>query len=291
MGYITVVQDPVPKEDMNQVKRQMKMIKTIAGCLVTFAIINISACSMPMRIRQITNASEPVKGLRYVVKRPSLAVSLRLDDDVYTRLDTVDKINEATTNCDTDLKFDVIVAQTLSEKFLTYEVTTPSGFAVLPHIFADTRLEVKTEPDGTLLALSAGATDKSLEFIQAIAGLAATVAKKKTIASLADRNYCKMLKTDRFKEYARKHFELLSVAKLLTGQIADLRRGLERRTPSDMLQSLKVIERWTDELSRTNEMSAGLQFPLGSNDYSLSIDGKQLKNPCQAWLDVTLTKN
>ncbi len=257
-------------------------------------VIAMSGCSMPMRVNQINSVNDPAKGIRYIVKRPGYEVGIRLDNKIFTTLNDDSKIDKEVENCFSENpNIELIVEQNLKGKELTYEITTPSGLAALPHIFSDTRMTVKTEADGTLQAVSAGETDKFLEFLQAVAGLAISAAKPAIAPPSKPKPiYCAVFNSDGFKEYAKKHLTLSIIKESLSKRLTEIQRDLRAQPVSALAESSKVIEFLRSELDKANESLKTVKHTLKEEDYSLTVDGKTIVpiSSATSWLQINLTK-
>ena len=69
-------------------------------------IFVLSACSLPIKVQKIDSFSEKANGIRYILKRPSYEVGLRIKDNEFVRMDTDDKIGACVNSCliDKDIK-------------------------------------------------------------------------------------------------------------------------------------------------------------------------------------------
>lgn len=110
--------------------------------------------------------------MRYLLKRPSYKLVL-----VVNNRGNLEEV--AVDGCILPKhEFKAVLKQELSGEPELYEVGGPGFFGTIFNIFADTNLTVTLDDGGHLVSAEAGAADKSLEFVQAVAGLAVSLAKK-----------------------------------------------------------------------------------------------------------------
>jgi len=196
----------------------MKSHTLFMATFFTIMMLTISACSLPIKVQRIDSVSEPANGIRYILKRPRYFVGLQFSQGL---LD-LSNIGDEARKCfyGKNVEFKVLIGQDLDGPQLTYEVTTPNGLSAIPHILSDTELVLSTDADATLKSISAGETDKSLEFIQAIAGIALKAAGLDK-PKLPPR-YCAVFADPEFIKYAKKHQKLLQRHDIISDEITRL---------------------------------------------------------------------
>lgn len=257
--------------------------------ITTLMIVILSACALPITVKRIESVNEPAKGIRYILNRPSYEIGLRFEDKVFDKLNTDAFIDKQAALCFEDEEIEVILKQNLSGKRLTYEVTSASGFSAIPHIFSDTEIIITTEADATLQSITAGETDKSLEFIQAIAGIAI-----KAAAAFAGKPtaHCAVFFSEEFKKYAKDHLKLL---KQISKNSMDLETYLASITIDNGKKTSNTVAFLREELKRLEEDLKKIQFNLSSDSerrkyYELTVDGKQINEGESPWLHINLKK-
>ena len=55
------------------------MCQKIKLFLAILAVLTITACALPLKVKQVKSMKEPVNGVRYLLKRPSYSAGLRID--------------------------------------------------------------------------------------------------------------------------------------------------------------------------------------------------------------------
>nr|MCH9661084.1 hypothetical protein [Bacteroidota bacterium] len=207
-------------------------------------ILTISSCSLPIKAVKV-KSSDSVNGVRYVLKRPSFKVGLRLINIKNTNFLKIDKkvyddYNDSktpiikhsinTTNPDwlteyndqeynyyclhPESKIQVTFQQKMTGTPFIYEVTSR---ATPPHWFADSESSIVMDDKGNLIGISAGETDRSLEFIESIAALASKSAKAGAFSKkkVPDTNYCLLFIDESFHRYITEHLKLDKAKKIL----------------------------------------------------------------------------
>ncbi len=276
--------------------------------IVMLTLFQLAACSMPLKVNKIDSTNDVAKGIRYVIKRPSYLVAIRLKDDNILNMNTSHKLKprafpaleKQAENCfvsflaKTDpkthkkliLNFDVVLKQNMDGGKNIYEITTPNGFSALPHILSDTDLTITTEANAELKSISAGETDKSLEFIQAVAGLAISA-----VTPATPLKYCTVFARDKFKKYLSSHLSLLKRKKLNSSRLKELENSLGSEPIHELVKSTKAISFLREELKAIQLELKGTYYILnGKKDYTLSVGGKNINpNPSSPWININLT--
>jgi hypothetical protein len=134
----------------------------LIGATIPIAIFLVSGCTIPLRVERVTDRNTPTEGVRYLLKRPSYAVSLRHVPQ--------DEANPNSTVCD----FEVLVSQSLTGTPIEFEAIGET------EVFADTEIALLQDSDAALSGFTAGATDRSVEALQTLASIATTVAAPRT---------------------------------------------------------------------------------------------------------------
>lgn len=65
--------------------------------ILLFLLTSLSACSLPLKVTKVESMADPVKGVRYFLKRPSYVAGLEIDFDKAKFLDT-SKLSDAKLN-------------------------------------------------------------------------------------------------------------------------------------------------------------------------------------------------
>lgn len=260
--------------------------------ITTLMIVILSACALPITVKKIESVNAEAKGIRYILKRPSYEIGLRFEDKVFDDLNTDALIDEEATECFEERKLNVVLKQNLSGKPLTYEVTSASGFSAIPHIFSDTEIIITTEADATLQSISAGETDKSLEFIQAIAGIALKAAGTAREEKPKFPEYCTVLNNEDFKEYAKGHLKLLQQ---ISKNSDDIESYLTSITIDNGKKTSNTVAFLREEQKRLEEDLKKIQFKLSSDSerkkyYELTVDGEPINKGENPWLHINLKK-
>lgn len=252
--------------------------------LSTTALSIITACTLPIEVKKIDSVNAPANGIRYQLKRPGYAVGLRFTEKTFETISDEKAIEEQANVCFQDTEMDVLLEQNLEGDPLTYEVTTPNGFSAIPHILSDTNLTISTDPDATLRSISAGEDDRSLEFIQAVAGLALKAA---AAAMGTEPYYCTLFKTDGFKNYAKNHLRLVLRKKNNNEVITRLLTSLTGKEGEAVAKILAAVESVRKEQSIVQEDLKKIRFNLKKEDFKLSVNEKKISDGNE-WLTLKL---
>lgn len=239
--------------------------------ITTLMIIILSACSLPITVKRIESVNESANGIRYILNRPSYEIGLRFNDKVFDELNTDALIDKKAKECFMGTEIEVILKQNLKGTPLTYEVTSASGFSAIPHIFSDTEIVITTAADATLQSITAGETDKSLEFIQAIAG----IALKAAASTKTPEPHCVLFEEKDFIDYAKEHLKLWTDIKNNSKKIET---SLNSITADNGKKISNTVTFLREEQKRLEEDLKKIQFNLSSDSerrkyYTLTIDG------------------
>ncbi len=186
-----------------------------------------------MTVRHIQISEQSAEGIRYLLKRPSYELVLVVNN----KEDLKEVVAlEGCIHPPPEHAFEAVLKQELSGEPELYEVGGPDLIGAIANVFADTNLTVTLDDSGQLVSVEAGATDKSLEFVQAVAGLAVSLAKTAVGMPGADRvrtAECFIEKEKQktaIKEYAKRHLVLLD------------RRDIVRKTLEKSFEALRDAE-------------------------------------------------
>ncbi len=304
---------------MNQ---QMRLF--IAGLFM----LNVSACSLPLKVDRVDSMNTEVKGVRYMLKRPTYMAGLRIDlketqfvvdQEQINKINGIKKFQDGlaihsmenlsdkswATASDMNnpqerycLKIDgikvpliITLQQKMDEDFIIYEATSRN---TPPHWFADSESSITMDDDGYLTAIMAGENDKSLEFIQAVAGLAVsalTPADSKQVS-------CLLIEDEKFHKYVTEHIQLASLKTNLPDKLNKTLKNIEPNSP-DMKGQLESISLLRAEIARVDESLKKVQYDMPAGTFLVEelkigkekdpiplVKGKEGKKP---WFTLQLT--
>lgn len=190
----------------------------------------------------------------------------------------------------------------------------------LPHWFADSESSITLDDNGYLTAIMAGEDDKSLEFIQAVAGLAVSAAK--TFSNFDPKaptlNQCLLIGDDNFHKYVTKYITLTARRKNLEEKLIETYQKIESRdehtnksqsigvakgnnlnnapdTPKQMKLRFELVSLLKAEMTSIDNELEKLQYELPSNAFVVKEGPKEWIQPEnepkeQPWLTFTLTR-
>lgn len=252
--------------------------------LILLLLSMLSACSLPLEVKKINSVNEKANGIRYILKRPSYDVGLRFENNQFEGdLSSEESIDTAAKSCFGDTRLEVILEQNLKGDQLTYEVTTPNGFSRIPHLLSNTVISINTDSDAKLKSFSTGETDKSLEFIQAIAGIAL-----KAMSGLTEDEMCKVLQRKGFIKYAKDHLRLYQLNKAYTERTKNLTKKIIEENDDTLIKVLALLR---EEHVRIKEDLGNIRFKLEEKvDYSLIIDGEPISTANNPIFEINLTR-
>lgn len=288
--------------------------RRVARAVVSAAVLAVvGGCSLPLKVVRIDDPSQPVRGIRYVLKRPSYKVLLRLDPSrsLVASLPASECLTSVTPTVElrsieakeySDLgtlarsstdpavledrcfcvaqALQVVVRQEMNGPPLIYEVRSHTGPAALPHALANTSFTVTMLDDGSLSAVSAGEDDQTLEFVQAVAGIALEAAKSLRVAR-ATRGplSCALFSDPAFHDYVRDHVAMerrgLEIARLERHLLAATKASASDGV-KDALESLALLRTEREALATA---SKGLGTVIPEKRAILTVDGVRLPSP------------
>lgn len=216
----------------------------------------------------MTSDAQPTRGVRFLVRRPAYEVALRLDET-------------ASEKC----RFALFLTQSLDGEPIEYEAE--GGASVL----AATDISITLDGGGALSAVSAGESDKTHEFIKAVAEVAVSAAKP-TVPPADPEAPCKRLGAEdpRFQRYLDRHRDLAA-------QLANARDALEARRRAvnggTGTAKLRTIASLADLVGELDTQLAGDRFELGEEQFNIAV-GEKVVQPRKAnatpWVEVVLTE-
>lgn len=294
---------------------QIKLILALA------ILLTVTACSLPLKVDKVTSMKDPVKGVRYLLKRPSYSAGLRIDLNktrFYASPDIESKYKELKPTEDAILlmasneeskwitgvqnkpqphyclkegdMLNIILQQNMNGPELIYEATSRD---TPPHWFADSESSITMDDDGYLTAIMAGETDKSLEFIQAIAGLAISGAKK-AVAPLATETKpsCLLIKDEKFHNYITEHIRVAALKKNLTDNINNTLKNLNSSSPEIMKIQLESLSLLRTELEQVEKKLETVQYEMPAGTFAV-VDSANPGTPLvpaeKPWVRFDLT--
>lgn len=214
----------------------------------------VAGCTSPVRVVQLESFEHPVRGIRYVLKRPSYGLGLQL-------------VGVAADRC----RFDVAVVTRLTERRF-FEVRRPAWYALPLHAFSDSALSIRLDGEGALTSASLTETDRTLEFVKAAAELASRLVR--TARAVDDADCGALLPPATLAgwrvyldEKQRLEAELAELAAARGALLAEL---AEAKTPSHKarLESVEALEqRARLAAKRVREH----YLPVADRDYQLRI--------------------
>ena len=211
---------------------------------------------------------------------------------------------------DTQAPFAFTLSTELSSEAI-YEVRGRTGFGRLAHLFSDTNVSIVLDDSGKLASISAGETDKTLEAIATLAGVATKAAAlgvepmpselEKGVRAGKGKE-CNLLPLDeRFAAYVQTHGAVHDRIHELRAAELRLRALMARSGPSEVkvvLESLKLLEERRTALETAEKT---LQYDLPAYAYTIQIasrvpDTRQARwsvgggdpVPVPPWITVTL---
>jgi len=163
---------------------------------------------------------------------------------------------------------DVVLNEALKGEAV-YEVRGAPWYRWPLHALSDTDISIVLDDKGRLSSLTAGETDKTLEFIQAVAGLAVKAAGAAATTSGAT---CTLVPVaPGFMGYVKKHAELRQ-------QVADLEAGIANATTAmkggDALKQKAAVESLTTlrtQLAEARSKEKAASHPLHPAVYRLEV--------------------
>lgn len=158
---------------------------------------------------------------------------------------------------------DVTLRQDMERDQLIYEATSRD---TPPHWFADSESSITLDDKGFLTAIMAGEDDKSLEFIQAVAGLAISAA---TAAVAKNDGQCLLIKDKKFHKYVTEHIQLAALKSSLSGKLNDTLKNLDSTSPEQMKNMLESVSLLRNEIERVNERLEIVQYEIPNDNFAV----------------------
>jgi len=250
----------------------------------------------------------PVKGIRYYVRRPHYTLGLTVKS--ISKLVVYDVSAETASVAEGDglalwLTGKVIkptdplppgpvciagntmlsfqLTQKLDGEPLLYEVRQPPWYSTIPHVFSDTNLDLTLDTQGGLASLSAGETDKTLEFIQAVAGLAVSAAKAAKAARAP--SYCVEIRdtkayptdgkydaaSDPFRKYVEDHRRFEGSLDADRRAEIVLEKSLLTADAKKVSETLAALKSLRDDEDRVTAQLKNLQYQIPEDYYQMQL--------------------
>ncbi|MBV6447633.1 hypothetical protein [Nitrosomonas sp.] len=289
------------------------MCQKIKLFLAILAVLTITACALPLKVKQVKSMKEPVNGVRYLLKRPSYSAGLRIDLEKATFLDSqliknvTWKNGEDFKNIEIETKptwissnekktmdryclqdatsLRIALQQNMEGEPIIYEATSRNS---PPHWFADSESSITMDDEGFLTAIMAGEDDKSLEFIQAVASLAVSGAMP--LATQVPS--CLLFKDKKFHNYVTEHIRLAALKESLTDNLNNTLKNLNSVSPEKMKNQLESLSLLRAEIEQVNEKLKTVQYEMPEGTFKV-IDSASPKNPLvpaeKPWVQFELT--
>jgi len=232
-------------------------------------LLVLAGCSgIPMKVTPVVrdkdNKLPETQGIRYVIKAPSYAVSLRYKEE--------ERFKDDKPEIETTLEV------VLEQQFKTDTVYEARPFG---RLLSETEVSITQEADGTLTAVTAGETDKSADAIMAVASLT-SAALVKTTTTLKGR----VADLDKFIEEGKKlHASRREMLKTLAAK-----RDFATNAPKDLRERLEELEGLSRELKALDEELESRRFKLKKEEYWLKIDDAEYGSKSTAWVQMELSK-
>jgi len=216
----------------------------------------------------VTSDAQPTRGVRFLVRRPAYEVALRLDETPAEKC-----------------RFALFLTQSLDGEPIEYEAE--GGATAL----AATDISITLDGDGALSAVSAGESDKTHAFLEAVAEVAVSAAKPAVPTADADVPCQRFGAEDpRFQRYLDRHRDLAA-------QLANARDALETRRRAvhggTGTAKLRTIASLADLARELETQLAGDRFELGEEQFNIAV-GEKIVQPSKAnatpWVEVVLTE-
>jgi hypothetical protein len=161
-----------------------------------------------------------------------------------------------------------------------YEVRGRTGFGRLAHLFSDTNVSIVLDDSGKLASISAGETDKTLEVIAMLAGVATKAAALveepmsplEKGAQAGEGKECNLFPLDeRFAAYVQMHGTVHDRIDELRAAQLRLRALMAKSGPSEVkavMESLKLLEEQRTALETAEKT---IQYNLPAYAYTIQI--------------------
>jgi hypothetical protein len=244
------------------------------------------ACSIPLTVRRVEPAGGAapgeVKGVRYLLKRPTTTAGVRPAGDA--KLAELRRMGTGKPPDCQPYRIDLSIDQEMDQIWV-YEAE------YTPNFLADTDATVTLQEDGTLAGISAGETDQILPFVQAVAGLAisaatATKGGKSTFAAVP--NTCRM---PALQALVDRQIALLEAEERVRKRIESLRSELGA-VGTDYERIEKHLLALSAELERIKIQKGANKQPFAAGEAVICVDGRHLgtREACKAADTGTLVR-
>ncbi len=229
-----------------------------------------------MTVRHIKDGQQSGEGIRYLLKRPSYKLVLVVNDRNHLKGVVESK------GCippPPEHAFETVLKQELSGEPELYEVGGPDWIGAILNVFADTNLTVTLDDSGQLVSVEAGATDKSLEFVQAVAGLVVSLAKKAAgpvAPAFVERQAACFIENPTQKTaivgYAERHLELLDRRDDIRTTLKKSFEALPDTGPTNREKILEAIALLRTEQTQVQAALNEIGYVIPPNLYCLFFD-------------------
>jgi hypothetical protein len=242
-------------------------ISTLVVVAIGVGIALAMGCSMPLRVARVSDPAEPVRGVRFLVKRPAYEAALRLDEsDAHA------------------CRFRLLLSQNLEGAPLEYEAVGET------RVFSTTEFRVTQDASGGLDSISAGEKDQLHEAVLAVAEVAVSLASP--IATETDEKpACEPPHDDegRLARYVVEHRRLAERLARVEDARSQRLASIGPRTSSATLRAIDGLE---DRIAQLAEELDDHRYPLRSGQIRLYLDGRRI-HPAEepevpAWFEVKL---
>jgi hypothetical protein len=243
-------------------------------------------CAGPVSVYRVQDASSFPRGIRYVLKRPSYVVGLRVKDPTKVDGNCVPKA----------FPLQLVVTQAMKGDGVLYEARGREGLAAVLQAFADSEYSITLDASGALEAATTGETDKTLEVVQAIAGIAAKGAALGVF--LDEAAIEKEEELDRvcipepgFARYVARHRMLLQRQQSAKAAIDRVLSALDRSDAASLETRLQAAALLRAELAEIKTTLEAIQYELDPENFTLSVNGTPVHSGSSPWLAVDLARS
>jgi hypothetical protein len=292
-------------------------------------------CGLPVVVHKVQE-EDPIDGIRYVLRRPGYSMGVRIDLDT-TKIAMIDEPGPTIDPNDAGLvdmgktkwiaarevtekgrvclpvnpELTLLLAQNTKGQTETYEVRSRPWWNVA-HWFADSEFAVTVDDDLALSAFTAGETDKSLEFIQAVLSISTS---KGVLAAMKDtsgstiiamlepneitaavknvrKRECLLFGDHAFDRYVRNHVGLDARKTNLLKEIAELEKGTSK-SPGDKKAAAEALPLLRAELEAVQKSIKEVSYSLPKSRFRVMLDGVSVagaKISAGVWVTATLSR-
>lgn len=242
-------------------------ISTLIALSIGVALALAMGCSMPLRVARISDPAEPVRGVRFLVKRPAYEAALHLEES-------------AAHPC----RFRLSLSQNLEGAPLEYEAVGET------RVFSTTDFRVTQDASGGLHSISAGEKDQLHEVVLAVAEVAVSLASP-VATETEEKPACEPPHADegRLVRYVAEHRGL---AERLARVEDALRQRLASIGPRTSSATLRAIDGLEARVAQLEEELDEHHYRLRNGQLRLFLDGRRI-HPVEepkvpAWFEVKL---